>query len=68
MSWELYEVWSVDQDGYEELVDTTRSIKEAQALAKSIIADGATSVLIYKDIDGVVRQVDRLTGTDSSVG
>ena len=33
MTWELYEVWS-EVDGHEELIDTTKSRKEAIQLAK----------------------------------
>ena len=36
MTWELYEVWS-EFDGHEELVETTKSKKEALALAKKTI-------------------------------
>ena len=36
MTWELFEVWAVDEDDYEQLVDTTKSLKEARELAKAL--------------------------------
>ena len=29
MNWELYEVWAEDEDGHEELIDTTNSRSQA---------------------------------------
>jgi len=61
MTWELYEVWS-DTDGHEELVDTTKSRKEAQALAKKTLNEGADEVWICRETgDGDYEEVDRLT-------
>ena len=61
MTWELYEVWGEDDDGYEEIVDTTKSLKEARELAiKSL--DGFPVVIIYQeDEDGDQEEVERLT-------
>jgi hypothetical protein len=59
MIWELYEVWSVDVDGHEELIDTTNSLKEAQQLAKESLTDDILEVIIYKeDEDGELNEVE----------
>ena len=61
MTWELYEVWS-DVDGHEELVDTTKSKKEAQALAKKTLNEGANEVWIFRETGaGDYEEIERLT-------
>jgi len=62
MSWELYEVWAEDNDGHEDLVDTTKSLKEAKSLAKKTLNEGAVEVWINREsADGSFEEVDRLT-------
>ena len=63
MTWELYEVWTEDDIGHEELVDTTKSLKEAQTLAKkSLEEEGITLAIIYKETDdGDIIEIERLT-------
>jgi len=62
MSWELYEVWAEDDDGHEELVDTTQSLKEAKSLAQKTINEGAVAAWINQETgDGDFREIDRLT-------
>lgn len=63
MSWELYEVWSVDEFNHEELIDTTRSFKEAQEIASAALDDEAVvEVIIYKETeDGDLEEVERFT-------
>ena len=61
MSWEQYEVWAT-VEGTDELVDTTKSLKEARHLAKKAINEGATAATIYLETDeGDYDEVDRLT-------
>jgi hypothetical protein len=52
MIWVQYEVWSVDQDGHEELVDTTNSVKEARKIAEQSLTDSIVECIIYKEEDG----------------
>ena len=63
MNWELYEVWAEDDIGHQELVDTTKSLKEAQALAKLKLEDeGIEAVFIYRETeDGDLEEIERLT-------
>lgn len=49
MTWELYEVWAADEDGHEELIDTTKSHKEAKALAKKTLNEGASKTWICRE-------------------
>ena len=51
MTWEFYEVWSVDDDGYEELVDTTKDVNEARRLAKNALTEGFPSAIIYRETE-----------------
>jgi hypothetical protein len=62
MSWELYEVWSIDDDDHEELVDTTRSLKEAQEMAGATLKeDNIVEVIIYRENEiGDLEEVQRI--------
>jgi hypothetical protein len=52
MIWVQYEVWSVDEDGHEELVETTNSAKEARKIAEAALTDSIVECIIYKEEDG----------------
>lgn len=60
MRWELFEVVAVDEDGYEQVVDTTKSLKEARILAREALTEGAVEVIINREIDDVVEEYERL--------
>jgi hypothetical protein len=61
MTWELYEVWSEDDVGHLELVDTTKSLKEAQALANKSIDEGFVSAVIYRELEsGDTEEIERI--------
>ena len=61
MTWELYEVWTEDKIGHQELVDTTKSKKEAQALAKKSLDDGFSIAIIYRELEnGDIEEVERV--------
>lgn len=51
MKWELYEVWAEDAQGHDELIDTTKSIKEAKSLAQSSLTKGFISAKIFRETD-----------------
>jgi hypothetical protein len=51
MKWELYEVWQEDEQGHEELIDTTKSYKEAVILAKKTIEENPGIVRVYRETD-----------------
>jgi len=50
MKFELYEVWAEEQ-GTEELVDTTKSLLEARDIANQAIDNGAEYAIIYRETD-----------------
>jgi len=52
MIWVQYEVWGVEEDGHEELIDTTNSLKEARRIAEQSLTDLITECIIYKEEDG----------------
>ncbi len=61
MSWELYEVWH-DDNGHEELIDTTKSFKEAKQLALKTLEDlGGDVYILLENRDGDMEEVERLT-------
>lgn len=63
MTWELYEVWAEDDLGHEELVDTTKSLKEAKELAiTQLEMEGIEAVTIYQETEtGDTVEIERLT-------
>lgn len=63
MTWELYEVWTEDNVGHQELVDTTKSLKEAQILAKKSLEeeDIEASIIFQETEDGDIVEIERLT-------
>lgn len=52
MIWVQYEVWGVEEDGHEELIDTTNSLKEARRIAETALTDQIVECIIYKEEDG----------------
>ena len=52
MIWVQYEVWSVDEDGHEEVIETTNSLKEARKIAESALTDQIVECIIYKEEEG----------------
>ena len=61
MNWELYEVWSVDVDGHEDLIDTTKSLKEAREIAQSNLTDDCVECIVYaEDPEGELVEIERI--------
>lgn len=61
MTWELYEVWA-KYDGHDELIDTTKSFKEAKQLAKKALNEGAEGATVYRETeDGDYEVVEEMT-------
>jgi hypothetical protein len=61
MIFELYEVWTEDSLGHQELVDTTSSIVEARIIAEQALDDGAEYVIIYRETeDGELEVVEEM--------
>jgi hypothetical protein len=51
MTYMLYEVWAEDEDGHNELLETTASQKEAFEIAQSSLSDGYLSSTVYQETD-----------------
>jgi len=60
MNWELYEVWAVTDDGHEDLIDTTKDLKEARQLASLNIDENIVECVIYREQDGDLVEVERI--------
>ena len=60
MRWELFEVVTVDTDGHEDVVDTTKSLKAAREMAKKLLTEGVVEVIINREVDDIVEEVERL--------
>lgn len=61
MNWELYEVWAVDKSGHEELIDTTKSRKEAYSLAEKTLTeeDYVETIVYLENEEGDLEEVKR---------
>jgi hypothetical protein len=61
MTWELYEVWTEDDIGHQELIETTKSLKEARDIAQSSLIDYPVAVIYRETEDGDIEEIERLT-------
>ncbi len=61
MTWEFYEVWAEDDDGHEELIETTKSRTEALTLAQKSLDEGdyASTVVYQEREDGDLVTIER---------
>lgn len=61
MKFELYEIWTEDEFGYQDLVDTTQSLKEAREIAQAAVDLGNLYVTIYRETeDGELEVVEEM--------
>lgn len=61
MSFMLFEIWSEDEDGHQELIETTASEKEAYDIANQCLSEGYVSATIYQETEsGDTVLVERL--------
>ena len=51
MNYMLFEVWAEDQDGHNELLDTTASQKEAFEIAKQCLAEGYIYIEVLQETE-----------------
>ena len=60
MNWELYEVWAEDDDGQEELIETTNSRKQAFEIALTQLNLGYIASIVYlENEEGDLEKVKR---------
>ena len=62
MNYELYEVWARHDDGYEELIATTKALHEAKQEAKlALEEDTVDECIIYQETeDGDTEEISRI--------
>jgi hypothetical protein len=60
MNWELYEVWAEDDDGQEELIETTNSRKQAFEIAQTQLDLGYSASIVYlENEEGDLEKIKR---------
>ena len=60
MNWELYEVWTEDDAGQEELIETTNSCKQAFEIAQAQLDLGYIASIVYlENEEGDLEKVKR---------
>ena len=60
MTWELYEVWGVDEASHEELLETTSSKKEAFEIAETNLGLGYFQTIVYQENEnGDLEEIER---------
>jgi hypothetical protein len=63
MSYLLYEVWTEDEVGHQELVETTASQKEAFEIAEQCMGEGHLAAVVYQETEtGDPKLVKRFDG------
>lgn len=62
MTWEFYEVWARHDDGYEELILTTKDLNEAKGEARATLEEETVDeCIIYReDEDGELEEISRV--------
>jgi hypothetical protein len=63
MSYLLFEIWSEDEIGHQDLVDTTASKTEAFAIAEQCLGEGFVAAIVYQeDETGESKLIRRFEG------
>jgi hypothetical protein len=61
MGFMLFEVWSEDESGHQDLLETTSSIAIAKKIAQKAIENGSVAAIIYQETeDGDITEIERL--------
>lgn len=56
----LFEIWAEQEDGHEELLETTASQSEAFKIAEQAILDGAVAATVFQELDsGDLKEIQR---------
>jgi len=57
---ELYEIWAQEEDGHEELIDTTPSRTQAFEIAESTLGLGYFTVVVFQEYElGDLEEIKR---------
>jgi hypothetical protein len=56
----LFEIWTEDEEGRQELIDTTASHTEAIQLAEKTVIEGAFAAFVLRETeDGDLEEIER---------
>jgi hypothetical protein len=56
----LFEIWTEDEEGRQELIDTTASHTEAVKLAEKSVTEGAFAAFVLRETeDGDLEEIER---------
>jgi hypothetical protein len=56
----LFEIWAEQEDGHEELLETTASQSEAFKIAEQAVLDGAVAATVFQETDsGDLKEIQR---------
>jgi hypothetical protein len=57
---ELYEIWAQEEDGHEELIDTTPSRTQAFEIAQATVGLGYLTVIVFQENEiGELEEIKR---------
>jgi hypothetical protein len=60
MSFQLFEVWTEDEDGHQVFLETSASKKAAKIIAEKAVLEGAYAAVIFQETeDGDTEEVER---------
>jgi hypothetical protein len=61
MSYMLFEVWTEDEDGHQDLLETTASLTAARKIANQAIENGSLAAIIYQENEeGDTEEIERV--------
>lgn len=61
MSYMLFEVWTEDEFGHQELLETTASLTAARKIADQSVINGSAAAIIYQENgEGDIEEVERV--------
>lgn len=56
----LFEIWAEEEDGHQELLETTASQSEAFKIAEQAVLDGAYATIVLQETDdGDLKEIQR---------
>lgn len=60
MAYELYEIWTEDESGHQELIETTGNRRQAVQIAQEAKEPGVTVVIYQETEDGDLEKIEEL--------
>jgi hypothetical protein len=60
VAYELYEIWTEDESGHQELIETTGNRRQAVQIAQEAKEPGVTVVIYQETEDGDLEKIEEL--------